>query len=110
MRRKPEFDRFHAGLATHCDSIYKKICDPMDDYSSQDFTNELRSKLSTTWKYLIEKINKLEQELKSKDQKITHLESAIKDMSRKLLFFDRECAVCSKHKETLDQLNKELDA
>lgn len=128
MRRKPGFDRFHAGLATHCDSIYKKICDPMGDYSSQDFTNELRSKLSMTWKYLIEKINKLEQESKDKDQRITHLESVIRDMGHSISCacsrleschcvpsVEYTCANCClridylKHKQLLDQLNKEKE-
>jgi hypothetical protein len=58
MRRKPEFDRFTAGLSQRV-SLW--INDP--DATHQDLVNLTRSELSRIWKYLIEKVNKSEQEI-----------------------------------------------
>ena len=74
IRRKPEFDRFHSGLYLESDSIFKKICDPSDDYCAQDLTNHIRSKLTRTWTYLIEKVNDSEKE-------ISELKEIIKDLA-----------------------------
>jgi hypothetical protein len=58
MRRKPEFDRFTAGLSQRV-SLW--IND--EDATHQDLVNLTRSELSRIWIYLIEKLNKSEQEI-----------------------------------------------
>jgi hypothetical protein len=60
LRRKPDFDRFIAGLSKRVDGW---LNDP--DYTPQDLVNTVRSELARIWKYLIEKINKQEKELRS---------------------------------------------
>ena len=60
MRRKPDFDRFTAGLRNRVNGW---LNDP--DYTPQDLTNIVRSELARIWKHLIEKISKQEHEIKS---------------------------------------------
>jgi predicted ATPase len=69
MRRKPQFDRFMAGLSKR---IHSLLID--EDWDEQYLVNVTRSECSRVWKYLIEKINKLEKEneelrLKIKNEK-----------------------------------------
>lgn len=58
IRRKPEFERFNAGLSKRVESVLS------DDWEPQDLVNMVRSECSRNWKYLIEKVNKLEHENK----------------------------------------------
>ena len=82
MRKKPEFDRFTSGLSKR---VALWIAD--EEATPQDMINLVRSELSRIWKYLIEKINRLQHEAKSKDQEITQLKAALRDMSEALVFY-----------------------
>ena len=60
IRRKPEFDRFTAGLSQRVNGWLND-----EDYNPQDLINLVRAELSRIWKYLIEKINTQEKDLET---------------------------------------------
>jgi predicted ribosome quality control (RQC) complex YloA/Tae2 family protein len=64
MRRKPEFDRFHKGLSKRIEGAVTQLFDTYNhDFGTQELINLVRSEVARTWKYLIERINKQEQEI-----------------------------------------------